>query len=264
MHERFLREAALAGLPSGPGPESLITEADLAALPEVVQRYLRFMRVLDRPRDWSFRGQWSGRFRMSPTEVWLPCEALSYVSRLAVARIFHMSLRLRGFLPVLVRDTYLEGRGQMLGRVMDLVTVVDETGPELDLGELVTYLNDAILLAPSMLLGPEVKWTAVDDASFDVALSDRGRTVLARVEVDADGAPLDFATTDRFVHDPTQPGAAMIRARWRTPVLGWQVTDGRPLPTRARALWELPAGPFAYADFHLDPQTAAFNVPPGL
>jgi predicted transcriptional regulator of viral defense system len=68
----------------------------------------------------------------------------------------------------------------MLIRLMDLVTVGDGTGEAYDIGELVTYLNDGIVLAPSMLLVPEVRWTAVDATSFDVALTDHGRTVSAR------------------------------------------------------------------------------------
>jgi hypothetical protein len=41
MRQRFLKEVASAGLPAGPGPSDPITEAELAALPEAAQRYLR-------------------------------------------------------------------------------------------------------------------------------------------------------------------------------------------------------------------------------
>ena len=51
----------------------------------------------------------------------------------------------------------------MRGSVFGLVPVVDSSGPELDVGELVTWLNDAVLLAPSMLLRPGVEWAAVDE-----------------------------------------------------------------------------------------------------
>jgi C1A family cysteine protease len=36
---------------------------------------------------------------------------------------------------------------------------------QFDLGELTTYVNDALMLAPSMLLTPAVTWRAVDDDS---------------------------------------------------------------------------------------------------
>ena len=45
-------------------------------------------------------------------------------------------------------------------------------GPEFDFGELVTYLNDLALLAPSMLLVPAVSRGPVDARSFDLSLTD--------------------------------------------------------------------------------------------
>ena len=43
--------------------------------------------------------------------------------------------------------------------------------------ELTTYLNDALFLAPTFLLGPQVRWAEVDADAFDVTLRDAGRTV---------------------------------------------------------------------------------------
>lgn len=60
---------------------------------------------------------------------------------------------------------------------LDLFPLADGTGEEYDIGELVTYLNDAVMLAPSMLLTSAVAFAPVDAGSFDVSLSDHGRTV---------------------------------------------------------------------------------------
>jgi len=262
MRAKFMREVAAAELPAGPGPDTLVTESDLAALPDAAQRYLRFMGVVGRPRTWSFRLAFTGLFRRTPDETWMKCEAWQYNSLLAVARIFHIRIRFGGLVPVLGRDTYVQGCGRMLIRLLDLVTVGDGTGEEYDIGELVTYLNDAALMAPSMLLGPDVRWSAVDASSFDVALTDHGRTVAARVFVDERGAPADFSTTDRFYANPQDP-KQLVRGRWTTPIEGWQEIDGRSLPTRGRAVWHMPEGEFAYADFTLVPGALAFNVRPG-
>jgi hypothetical protein len=262
MRARFMKEVAAAGLPPGPGPEGEITEADLAGLPDSVRRYLGFMGVVGTPRVWSFRLALTGRFRRSRNDAWMACEAWQYNSGLAVARIFHIRIRLRGLVPVLARDTYVLGRGRMLIRLFDLVTVGDGTGVEFDTGELVTYLNDGIMIAPSMLLVPEVRWSTVDARSFDVALTDRGRTVTARVSIDQRGAPTDFSTTDRFAADPND-ATKLVRTRWTTPIEGWQETGGHRLWTRGRAVWHMPEGEFAYADFAPVPGSFAVNVRPG-
>lgn len=259
---RFLREVTRAGLPSSPGPVDVVTDAELIPLPEPARRYLRFMSVVGRPRDWSFCLEFAGRFRTKPGQAWMACRTWQYNSRPAVARIFEMRLRFRGAIPVVGRDTYVEGRGRMLIRLLDMFTIVDGRGPEYDIGELVTYLNDAVLIAPSMLLVPAVTWRAVDPGSFDVALTDHGRTVTARVAVDERGAPREFSTTDRFCADPGNP-KRLTQAPWTTPVAGWQTVDGRQVPTEGQATWHLPQGGFTYAQFRLIPASLAFNLVPG-
>jgi hypothetical protein len=136
--------------------------------------------------------------------------------------------------------------------------VADGSGPEFDLGELVTYLNDAVLLAPGMLLAPTVTWRPVDDSSFDVALTDRGTTVTARIDVDERGRARDFSTADRYCALP----GGLVRARWTTPVQGWTTAAGRPVPRGGAAIWHLPEGPYEYARARVDPRSVAWNVPP--
>ena len=145
MRRRFLREVISAGLPAGPGPVDVVTDTHVIPLPEPVQRYLRFMGVIGRPRDWSFRLGYTGKFRTKPQQPWLKCEAWQYNSRLAPVRIFHIRIRFGGLLSVVGRDTR-KGRGRMLIRLLDLITVEDAKGEEYDIGELVTYLNDAVRL----------------------------------------------------------------------------------------------------------------------
>jgi hypothetical protein len=263
LRRRFDREVAALDLPRGPSSEALVTEQDLAILPPAARRYLQFMGVVGRPRDWSFRAGWRGRFRRGPSEAWLPCEAWQYDSAVEVARIFHMRITLANVLPTVVRDTYVKGRGRMLAKACDLLKVVDATGLELDLGEMVTYLNDAVLYAPSMILRSNTEWSAVGESCFDLKLHDAGNTVCARVYIDGRGAPYDFSTTDRFVSDPYTKGHPMVRARWTTPVDDWMFCDGRMVPSEGKAVWHLPGGTFDYARFHLLRRELAFNIAPG-
>jgi hypothetical protein len=199
---------------------------------------------------------------MHQDEPWRACEVWQYDSRVVVARIFYMSLRI-GPVPLIDRDTYMQGHGHLLVRLADRVSVVDASGPEVDTGEQSTYLNDLVLIAPSMLLAPDVTWKAVDDSSFDLTLTDHGRTVTARVFVDERGAPLSFETTDRYYEDPNDH-RKWLRARWSTPMEGFQTVQGRQLPTRGQARWHLTDDAFTYANFEVIPESLAFNIGAGL
>lgn len=235
---------------------------DDPTLPEAVQLYLRFMGATAAARDASLLVEWSGRFRMHPRRRWMKVDAIQYNTSVEVARYWKMRLRFGGVVPIIARDTYVHGKGRMVGRLFDLITVVDATGPELDTGELVTFLNDAILLAPSMLLDQRASWLAVDERSFDVTLTDGGRSVGGRVFLDERGAVRDFSTTDRFVQDPYDPKHRFVRTRWSTPIDGWRSVNGRQVLTGARAIWHLPQGDFTYAEMKPKPGSLAFNVVP--
>jgi hypothetical protein len=255
--DRLGEELAAAGVPAGPGDERPVSEAEIVGLPAAVECYLRFMGVVGRPREWSFRARLAGRFRMRPGMRWVPAAACQYNSAITVVRVFVLRVRLGGVVPMAGKDWYLDGHGRMVGKLAGLITVADGQGEEFDIGELTTYLNDAVILAPSFLLRPEVGWAEVDHNAFDVTLRDAGRSVSARVFIDERAAPVDFATTDRFADLPAGPR----RAEWRTPISEWVEANERPMPGRCSALWNLPEGEFSNIEGRFDPASFAFNVP---
>ncbi|GAB3201130.1 hypothetical protein GCM10027261_34860 [Geodermatophilus arenarius] len=219
----------------------------MAGLLPVVARYLRAMGVVGRPRSWSLRAHFIGRFRRGPDQPWLPLNAWQYNSGVEVARLFRMRLLVARVLPMWGWDTYRAGAGRMMGKALGLVTVADGSGPEFDIGELTTWLNDAVLLAPGMLLHPRTAWEAAGDHSFRVAVTDAGHTVSAEVFLDEAGRPRDFRSEDRWADLPGGP----VRAPWSTPVAGWTVVDGRPQMTGGAAVWHLPDGEYRYAEMAL-------------
>jgi hypothetical protein len=221
---------------------SIVRESDLDGLPVAAQRYLRFMGVPGRPPAQALWARCTGSFRRGRNAPERRCRTWQYNQATPVLRLFRMRLRL-GPLAMTGWDTYQHGRGRMRGTVLG-VPVVDGHGATFDTSEQVTWLNDAVLMAPSMLLHPAVRWLDGTEArSFVLEFTDAGRTVRAEVWTDHRGAPLTFVTDDRYADLPGGPA----RARWSTPVDGWTVRSGRPLFTRASAVWQLPDGPFRYA-----------------
>jgi hypothetical protein len=253
----FLRTVAGAGLPEQPPSTEPVTEADLAGLPPVGGRYLRAMGVVGRPRTWSLRAHFVGRFRRGIDQPWMPMDAWQYNSAVEVARLFRMRLVFGHVVPMWGWDTYRAGTGRMLGKALNLVTVADGSGPEFDTSELTTWLNDAVLMAPGMLLHERTAWEQTSWSSFRVSVTDSGRTVTAEVFLDEDDRPCDFRTDDRYADLP----GGLVRAPWTTPVTGWTVVDGRPRATHGAAVWHLADGDFRYGELTL--VELSLDVPPG-
>jgi hypothetical protein len=243
----FLSRLAAAGLPASPRSTEPVTEADLDGLPSEAIRYLRAMGVVGRPRTWSLRAHFVGRLRRRPDQPWMPLDAWQYNSAVEVARLFRMRLMAAWIVPMWGWDTYRNGSGRMLGKAVGLVTVADGSGPEFDLGELTTWLDDAVLLAPGMLLDARTSWAAAGEKSFRISVTDAGRTVSAEVLLDDEGRPRDFRSEDRWADVPGGP----VRTQWSTPVRGWAVVGGRPRITGGSAIWHLPDGDYTYAEMTL-------------
>jgi len=258
LYRRLAADTDVTGLPAAPAARDLVTEEDLAGLPVAAQRYLRRVEVVGRPPDWSFQLHSRGRFRLRRDWPPMPCEAWQYNSAPAVARLFHMQINAAGLVPMVGRDSYLRGRGVMRGRLAGLLTVARGSGPEYDVSELVTFLNDAVIFAPSMLLRLPVSWSPADDRAFDVTLTDGGHQVTARVFLDDRDLPCDFSTGDRYRDTAEGP----VRTRWSTPVGKWHEAGGRWQPGRGTAVWDLPEGSLTYAEFTFGPGDIRYNIAP--
>jgi hypothetical protein len=258
LYRRLLADADVTALPAAPQASAAVSDEDLAGFPDAVQRYLKCAGVIGRAADWSLAMHSRGRFRMRRGWPQLPCEAWQYNSALAVARVFWMRIDAAGFVPMVGRDSYLRGQGRMHGKLAGLLTVANGSGPDFDVSELVTFLNDAVIFTPSLLLRLPVTWAGVDDRSFDITLADRGRQVTGRVFLDDRGLPSDFSTDDRY----RDAEGGSVRTRWRTPVTGWRKAGWRWQPSAASAVWELADGPLAYAEFTWQPGDVRYNVAP--
>jgi hypothetical protein len=86
LRTKFFKELRKLDLPVGAAPLPVVTETDLSSLPQAAQRYLRFMGVVGRPRDWSFRTGFVGRFKVKQSAPWRPCDVWQYNTSPVVTR----------------------------------------------------------------------------------------------------------------------------------------------------------------------------------
>lgn len=262
LTERRLDEDVARLSPGQTGDSAVLTAADLDGLPHPARRYLMWMGATGRPRVTAFRARFVGEFRMKPHGRWMPYESWQYNRADPITRLVRMRIDAVRLVPMFGSDTYVDHRGRMVGKVLGLFTVADGRGREFDLGELVTYLNDALMLAPSMLLNRSTEWRPIDEHGFIVTVTDGGNRVSARCTVDDDGRLVDFVTEDRWYAGTEPP----TRAAWSTPLERWHTLpdDAGRIPSSGSAVWHLPAGDFTYVRGAFDPASITFEYgPPG-
>lgn len=225
-----------------------IAEADLERLPPVVQRFLRRVGVLGRPRVHSLCARFVGSLRNGRHGRWMDVavEQHSFFGD-APARYFLLDARMFG-IPFVALHRYEAGRATMQVRVARVFEVIDGRGPEMDRSETVTVFNDMWCLAPATLVDADIAWTPHGEREIAARWSCAGHQVGAVVTFDDDGDLVDFVSDDRML---SADGKRFAAHRWSTPVQSHVELAGIRVVERADAVWALPDGPLPYAHFEL-------------
>ncbi len=226
-------------------PTELITEADLAKLPEAVQRWLRRAGVVGKPRVNCVRLKQRGRFRQKPGQAWMPFEAEEYFSSDPPAFVWSVSMRAAPLFSVKGRDLYSEGRGNMLIRPLGLFTAADARGPEIDQGALTRFLNE-IMWFPDAALNDYVVWEAIDDDAARATMTYGGVSASAVFHFSASG-DLVTMVAERY----RSLGDSFSLDTWSTPISAYGEFQGRRLPVQGEGVWHLADGDFAYIRIEL-------------
>ncbi len=220
----------------------LITEAHLLALPEVVQRYLRYSQVVGKEPIRTVRLKQIGKMRQSAQQPWMKLDAEEYYSVNPPGFVWVGTIRKGGFPLVRARDRYLDGKGNMQIKLGTIFTIADATGAATDQAALMRYLNEMIWF-PTAFLAPNVSFEPVDQTSAKVTLTDAGKHVTATMFFDEEGRPTDFvAPRYRAVSGTSE------LTTWSTPMTAYGEFGGFKLPVRAKAVWKLPEGDLEYID----------------
>ena len=113
-------------------------------LPEAMQRYLRYTRVVGKEPIQTVRLKYPGFFITQPGQKWLPMVAEEYFTTKPFAFLRRGSIRLFPLISISAWDGFSNGHGSLLVKLLSPVTLVSVHGPEADQGELLRYLGEII------------------------------------------------------------------------------------------------------------------------
>jgi hypothetical protein len=217
----------------------------LVGLPSPVRRYLEFTGIVGKPVIKTAMVSQTGRIRLGPEKRWMRFQATESYSVDPPSFVWDARV-VYGALPVLtVRDSYVDGRGAIQARLLNLIPVVRANGPQVDESSAVRFLSEVIWF-PSAFLQPNFSWTAIDDNSAQVSFTAFGRTVSGKLIVAADGKPVNFIS--RRYKDVKDPESLP----WSAPATAYGSFCGLNLPAAGQAIWNLESGDFTYIDLRVE------------
>ena len=219
---------------SGPHALRLITSEDLERLPVPVARALTFAGVVGKPIPTAVRLTQTGQIRAAEDQPWRKFTAVETYDVNQPAFVWSAKLKAGGVPLVSAVDTLSHGRGRMHVRLGGFINLVDATGPEMDQGTLMRWLNETMWF-PQAWATDLISWKAIDDTSAIGSLTDHETTVEAEFRFDADGRLIDFRA-DRY----REVDGEFVMTPWSTPLTHHARFDGLTLPSAGSGLWHLP------------------------
>jgi len=249
--ERAYRQDVAAGIARTAAIEvERLTEQDLQPLPHPVQRYLRYVGAVGRPKVHSVEVVFDAQMR-GKGQDWFDMTAEQHNFFDQAERLFFLDAKVKG-LPARGYHKYQGLQASMNVKLLSTFPVAQASGPEMFESETVTLFNDMCFLAPATLIDERIRWTPVDSTTARAQFINRGTTISATLYFNDAGQLINFSSEDRY--DINE----MKKYRFTTPLQDYQPINGYRLPNYGEAVWHYPDGAFVYGKFWV--KRVVYNV----
>lgn len=240
MKRVFLQERTGLLLRNKPYNHQSFTEELVCKLPEPLIKYLRVCGYMNTPVPFNADVFWTESFiKLSPAREWGQLNTIQFNSVDPVARVAYMKFLK---MPIAGRDIYLDGYGEMNGKLLGLFKVIFDNSRETAQSCLLTTFCE-FFLVPGYLLSRDVRWEVIDNKTVRGTLTDNGIRVLALFHFNEDGLLTHVETADRYY---SEGKGEYKKVRFSAVVESYREQGAIRIPEKMKAVWHLPTGDYEY------------------
>ncbi len=227
-----------------------VMEKDLEPLPAVVQKYLRYVGAVGKPKVYNVKIEFEGEMRDRGKD-WFKFTSEQYNFFDAPTRLFFMKAKVKK-LPANGYHKYTTDGAFMRIKLLSLFPVISNDKPELFPTETVTFFNDLCLFGPAALIDDRIHWKAIDGQSVRATFTTNTTSISAILQFNTKGQLVNFVSNDRY------SVGEMKAFPFSTPASAYRNINGYNLPTYGEAIWHYPDGEFVYGKFNV--KSIQYNV----
>ena len=243
-----------AFLSSAKVTEEIISEEDLESVPDIVQLWMENAGIVGKERTATVFFRQSGEMRTSIDGSWMEVEAEQFVRTANPGFIWMADVKAAPYIYLAGRDKYVDGKGQMLIKLLSLVPVADSKGKEIDQGAMLRYLAE-IVWYPSAALENYISWKEVDSTRVKATMTYGDITASGLFDFNKYGEVIRFEAEryyDRKDKATLETWVIDIRED------SYQLISGIRVPTKAQVTWKLPEGDFTW--YKLEISDLEYNI----
>jgi len=238
LHLKFKKQVAALYGNAGNVSDKIYHSSQLYGLPEPVERYFRYALRDEQPYINSVRLKHIGSFKADLKKGFIPISGEQYFSVQPPQFIWKGSTTM-----FTARDSYIADYGNLKVSLLNLFTVVDAKGNEINEGELQRWLAESVWFPTNLLPSENVTWAAIDENAAKLSFRYKAIAFDFTVTFNALGE-ITAMETYRFMTDKN-------REKWLCKMANYKDVGNAKVPFSAEATWKLQTGDFTYAKFEV-------------
>jgi len=218
------------------------TEREITLLPEPVQKYCSVAGFLDKFKMKSMYAHMrSVPLKESNHKPPMIVDYTLYLFAHEPVRLAYIKTSMFG-IPFEGYDSTQDGVGFMQGVIGKVITLFNQTGAEMDKGQLLTYLGESILLS-SALLSPYITWESIDANRAKATITYKGISGSGVFTFSNDGFVESFYTAERA---QIQSNGKISYPGWSVVYENYKLEKGIYRPKNIKAIWHEQDGDLVY------------------
>jgi len=218
---------------------TIVSRESLNHLPPVVQKWLIKSGVIGTEKAHIVHLKQKGMMRQKPEGKWSPMEAEQYITTDLPGFIWNGNIG-SSFMTINGRDKYLNGKGNMLIKIMSTIPINNSSGEEIDQGAMMRFLAE-IVWSPSAALNDYIQWTYVNNTTANATMTNGNRKVSGIFFFDYEGDIVGFEGKRYGNFD----GHFSLET-WLVRILEHKEFDGIRIGNKCEVTWKLKQGDFAW------------------
>jgi hypothetical protein len=221
----------------------ILTPELMDQLPHAVKNHLTVCGYANKEMPMNARWIWSeSKIRMKPDSKWMKLNTSQYNSVEQPFRIALMKTYIAGIIPFEGRDLYSSGYGNMLGKLMKGITVINAHDKETAISAGIILLAEA-LMVPGYAFQNYIQWEHIDERTAKARFTDQGIAAEAIFHFDENGLLCHYHTLDRYYPNDDK---TYRKVPYSVYINDYKSINGYLIPTRVSAVWHLEQGDYEY------------------
>lgn len=226
--------------------DQFITNEGISHLPPVVQKWMHTSGALNKPETTSLRLTQTGRMKTKPDGKWMEFSANQYFDVKHPAFLWTTRVNMMPLIHLSGRDKLINGKGEMMIKLLSLIKVVDEGSDEkINSGALLRFLAEMVWF-PAAACNDYLEWQEIGPLTTKATLTTDGKRVSGVFRFNETG---DFHSFEAERYYGGGPDAT--QNPWLIEATGYKNIHGYRIPHKAKVTWKLPEGDFMWLELEI-------------